>query len=80
VRRVGNVLPERRRQSLTGEIVALRREDVDLLRGIVHIRLAVKDIRGHLIEGDTKNQVSGVISGNHGQRRAARDVRQDRRG
>jgi integrase len=37
-----------------GELLALRRCDVDLLRGVVHVRRALKDINGVLEFGDVK--------------------------
>jgi integrase len=45
-----------------GEIVALRRKDIDLLRGVVQIRRSVKDVHGRLIEGDTKTHERRTIS------------------
>lgn len=45
-----------------GEIAALRRADIDLLRGVVQIRRSVKDVRGTLIEGDTKTHERRTVS------------------
>lgn len=41
-----------------GELLALRRQDVDLLRGVVHVRRALKDIDGRLEFGDVKTESS----------------------
>jgi integrase len=37
-----------------GELLALRRQDVDLLRGVAHVRRALKDVSGRLEFGDLK--------------------------
>jgi integrase len=42
----------------SGEIAGLQRQDVDLLRGVVHVRRAVKDINGVLEYGDLKTDAS----------------------
>jgi integrase len=45
-----------------GELLALRRRDVDLLRSVVHVRRALKDVSGHLEFGETKNHESRTVS------------------
>jgi integrase len=44
-----------------GEIGALRRKDVDLLRGVVHVRRALKDVGGKLEFGPTKNRAERTV-------------------
>ena len=41
-----------------GELWALQRRDIDLLHNRLHVRRALKDIRGHLEFGDTKTSGS----------------------
>src|SRR5262249_48621165 len=38
----------------SGELCGLRRQDVDLLRGAIHVRQALKEVDGHLIIGPVK--------------------------
>lgn len=38
-----------------GEVVALRRSSLDLLRYRVHVRRSASEVGGRLIESDTKN-------------------------
>jgi integrase len=45
-----------------GELLALRRKDVDLLRGVVHVRRALKDVSGHLEFGPTKNRAERTVT------------------
>ena len=42
----------------SGELLALRRQDADLLRGVIHVRRALKDVNGHLEFGDVKTAQS----------------------
>ena len=41
-----------------GELLALRRQDVDLLRGVVHVRRSLRDVEGRLEWGDLKTDHS----------------------
>ena len=41
-----------------GELLALRRQDVDLLRGVIHVRRALKDVNGRLEFGEVKTEGS----------------------
>lgn len=41
-----------------GELAGLQRQDVDLLRGVIHVRRALKDINGHLELGPVKTEKS----------------------
>jgi integrase len=45
-----------------GELGGLQRQDVDLLRGVVHVRRALKDVNGHLELGPTKTHANRTIS------------------
>jgi integrase len=45
-----------------GELCALRRQDVDLLRGVVHVRASLKDVGGHLHFGPTKTHTTRTVS------------------
>lgn len=45
-----------------GELLALRRSDVDLLRGVVHVRRALNDVQGHLEFGPTKTHSNRTVS------------------
>jgi integrase len=45
-----------------GELLALRRRDVDLLRGVIHVRRALKDISGHLEFGETKTREQRTVT------------------
>lgn len=45
-----------------GELGGLQRRDVDLLRGVVHVRRALKDVNGHLELGPTKTHAQRVVS------------------
>jgi integrase len=45
-----------------GEIHGLRLCDVDVLRGVVHVRQALKDVNGHLHFGPTKTHDSRTVS------------------
>jgi integrase len=45
-----------------GELAGLQRQDVDLLRGIVHVRRALKDVNGYLELGPTKTHAQRVVS------------------
>lgn len=45
-----------------GELAGLQRQDVDLLRGVVHVRRALKDVNGHLELGPTKTHAQRVVS------------------
>lgn len=38
-----------------GELIALRRRDVDLTNGVVHVRSALQEVDGQLVEGLTKS-------------------------
>jgi integrase len=44
-----------------GELLALRRADVDLLRGVLHVRRALKDVDGVLTFGPTKTHADRTI-------------------
>jgi integrase len=39
-----------------GGLLRLRRQDVDLLRGVIHVRRALKDVNGRLEFGDVKTE------------------------
>src|SRR5213079_1153760 len=41
-----------------GELLALRRQDLDLLRGVLHVRRALKDVNGRLEFGEVKTEGS----------------------
>jgi integrase len=41
-----------------GELAGLQRQDVDLLRGVIHVRRALKDVNGHLELGPVKTKQS----------------------
>jgi integrase len=45
-----------------GELHALRRQDVDLKRGVVHVRQSLKDVGGHLHFGPTKTHGTRTVS------------------
>ena len=45
-----------------GELGGLQRRDVDLLRGVVHVRRALKDVNGHLELGPTKTHAQRTIA------------------
>ncbi|HEX6681092.1 MAG TPA: site-specific integrase [Gaiellaceae bacterium] len=45
-----------------GELLALRRCDVDLLRGVIHVRRALKDVDGRLEFGPTKTHTQRQVS------------------
>jgi integrase len=45
-----------------GELAGLQRRDVDLLRNLVHVRRAVKDVNGHLSYGPTKTHAHRTVS------------------
>ncbi len=45
-----------------GELLALRRADVDLLRGVVQVRRALKEVNGHLYFGPTKTHAHRTVS------------------
>ena len=45
-----------------GELAGLERRDVDLLRGVIHVRRAVKDVNGRLEIGPTKTHAQRTIS------------------
>jgi integrase len=45
-----------------GELAGLQRQDVDLLRGVVHVRRALKDVNGHLELGPTKTHAQRTIA------------------
>ena len=45
-----------------GELLALRRADVDLLRGVLHVRQALKDVNGRLYFGPTKTHAQRTVS------------------
>jgi integrase len=45
-----------------GELAGLQRQDVDLLRGVVHVRRALKDVNGYLELGPTKTHAQRVVS------------------
>lgn len=45
-----------------GELHGLRRCDVDVLRGVIHVRQALKDVGGHLHFGPTKTHDSRTVS------------------
>lgn len=45
-----------------GELLALRRLDVDLLRGTLHVRRALKDLNGALSFGPTKTHAERTVS------------------
>jgi integrase len=45
-----------------GEIHGLRRCDVDVLRGVIHVRQALKDVGGHQHFGPTKTHDSRTVS------------------
>ncbi|HET7571784.1 MAG TPA: tyrosine-type recombinase/integrase [Gaiellaceae bacterium] len=46
----------------SGELLALRRADVDLLRGVVHVSRALKEVNGHLHFGPTKTHAHRTVS------------------
>jgi integrase len=46
----------------SGELLALRRQDVDLLRGVLHVRRALKDVDGRLEFGETKTHTHRTVS------------------
>jgi len=45
-----------------GELHALRRQDFDPLRGVVHVRRSLKEVSGHQTFGPTKTQETRTIS------------------
>ncbi len=45
-----------------GELGGLQRRDVDLLRGVVHVRRALKDVNGRLELGPTKTHAQRTIA------------------
>jgi len=45
-----------------GELGALRREDIDLLRGTLTVRRALKDVNGQLVFGETKTHAHRTIT------------------
>jgi integrase len=45
-----------------GELAALQRRDVDLLRGVLHVRRALKDVNGKLELGPTKTHAQRTVS------------------
>lgn len=45
-----------------GELGGLQRQDVDLLRGVVHVRRALKDVNGVLELGPTKTHATRTIA------------------
>jgi integrase len=45
-----------------GELAGLQRRDVDLLRGVLHVRQALKDVNGHLELGPTKTHAHRTVS------------------
>jgi integrase len=45
-----------------GELLALRRQDVDLLRGTITVRRSLKDHNGHLSFGETKTGTTRTVS------------------
>jgi integrase len=45
-----------------GELGGLQRRDVDVLRGVVHVRRALKDVNGHLELGPTKTHAQRTIA------------------
>lgn len=45
-----------------GELLALRRGDLDLLRGVVHVRRSLRDVNGHLSVGPTKTYSTRTVS------------------
>lgn len=45
-----------------GELAGLQRQDVDLLRCVVHVRRALKDVNGRLELGPTKTRAERTIS------------------
>lgn len=45
-----------------GELAGLQRQDVDLLRGVIHVRRALKDVNGVLRPGPTKTHAQRTVS------------------
>lgn len=45
-----------------GELAGLQRQDVDLLRGVIHVQRAIKDVNGHLVHGPTKTHAQRIVS------------------
>ena len=45
-----------------GELAGLERRDVDLLRGVIHVRRALKDVNGRLELGPTKTHATRTVS------------------
>jgi integrase len=45
-----------------GELAGLQRRDVDLLRGVSHVRRALKDVNGRLEVGPTKTHATRTVS------------------
>jgi Phage integrase family len=45
-----------------GELAGLQRQDVGLLRGVLHVRRALKDVRGRLEYGPTKTHATRTIA------------------
>jgi integrase len=45
-----------------GELAGLQRGDVDLLRNVIHVRRALKDINGYLSYGPTKTHAHRTVS------------------
>lgn len=45
-----------------GELGGLQRRDVDVLRGVIHVRRALKDVNGHLALGPTKTHATRTIA------------------
>jgi integrase len=45
-----------------GELAGLQRQDADLLRGVLHVRRALKDVNGHLELGPTKTHQQRTVA------------------
>jgi integrase len=45
-----------------GELLALQRRDVDLLRGVMHVRRSLREVNGYLSFGETKTYSQRTIS------------------
>jgi integrase len=45
-----------------GELAGLQRQDVDLLRGVLHVRRALKDVNGRLELGPTKTHAQRTVA------------------
>jgi integrase len=46
----------------SGEIAGLQRRDMDLLRGVVHVRRALRNVNGKLEVGETKTRETRTVS------------------